>query len=288
MHFIANREEPAGFGLRLFGDVSATSGGKHLEASAQEVVKPDGAIRSGNLVAQVHTAAEGPAYFELSDNAVLESDQPIALSSAAIGCTSVSAQHITSTGRLFLPAKLRMISAQWHPRSIIAPPPATCASQNQALCGPGCVSCERTQSTSPNAPALTELQRFDRFWGIDQVFRVSGEHTRLFDRFEHLLRFGCGASQQFGAEHCFTGCRRHFCRKHMLIVGQTDDHRIGVGVCDRRLEVIGGSGNSPLRCECFSALAGARVHRRDPVAPPMTVERHGVEHADQSCAEQRD
>ena len=44
---------------------------------------------------------------------------------------------------------------QWQPRSMIAPPPVSRPSQNHALCGPGCVSRERTQVTSPMAPALT-------------------------------------------------------------------------------------------------------------------------------------
>ena len=68
----------------------------------------------------------------------------------------MSVWHSTSTGRLPLPTKLRMISMQWQPRSMMAPPPVSRPSQNQALCGPGCVSRERTQVTSPMAPALTE------------------------------------------------------------------------------------------------------------------------------------
>ena len=79
-----------------------------------------------------------------------------ALSSSAIGWTSVSVWHRTSTGRLPLPTKLRMISMQWQPRSTIAPPPVSRPSQNHAECGPGCVSRERTQVTSPMAPPSTE------------------------------------------------------------------------------------------------------------------------------------
>ena len=80
----------------------------------------------------------------------------IALSSAAIGWTSVSFQHITSTGRFPLPTNECTISMQWQPRSTMAPPPACPASQNQALCGPGWVSRLRTQSTSPTAPDRVE------------------------------------------------------------------------------------------------------------------------------------
>ena len=78
----------------------------------------------------------------------------IALSSSSIGWTSVSVVHMTSTGRFPLPTKLRMISMQWQPRSMIAPPPVSRPSQNQALCGPGCVSRERTQVTSPERALL--------------------------------------------------------------------------------------------------------------------------------------
>ena len=79
-----------------------------------------------------------------------------ALSSSAIGWTSVSVWHSTSTGRFSLPTKLRMISMQWQPRSMIAPPPVSRPSQNHAECGPGCASRERTQVTSPIAPPRTE------------------------------------------------------------------------------------------------------------------------------------
>ena len=80
----------------------------------------------------------------------------MALSSSSIGWTSVSVWHSTSSGRFPLPAKLRMISMQWQPRSMIAPPPVNRPSQNQALCGPGCASRERTQVTSPSAPSCTD------------------------------------------------------------------------------------------------------------------------------------
>ena len=81
----------------------------------------------------------------------------MALSSAPMGWTSVSVWHMTSTGRLPLPTKQRPISMQWQPRSMMAPPPVRRWSQNQAECGPGCVSRARTQVTSPMAPSCTAL-----------------------------------------------------------------------------------------------------------------------------------
>ena len=65
----------------------------------------------------------------------------------------MSVVHSISTGRFPLPTKFRMISMQWQPRSMIAPPPVSRPSQNHALCGPGWVSRERTQVTSPIAPS---------------------------------------------------------------------------------------------------------------------------------------
>ena len=87
----------------------------------------------------------------------------IPLSSASIGWTSVSVQHMTSSGLLSLPTKLRTISMQWQPRSTIAPPPAWRASQNQALCGPGWVSRERAQVTVPICPARITLTALSVF-----------------------------------------------------------------------------------------------------------------------------
>ncbi len=87
----------------------------------------------------------------------------MALSSSAIGWTRVSVWHITSSGRFPLPTKLRMISMQWQPRSMIAPPPVSLPSQNQAECGPGWVSRERTQVTSPTAPSRTAATALSDF-----------------------------------------------------------------------------------------------------------------------------
>jgi len=89
----------------------------------------------------------------------------IALSSSSIGWTRVSVVHITSTGRFPLPTKFRMISMQWQPRSMIAPPPVRRPSQNQALWGPGCVSRDRTHVTSPIAPPSTDLTAL-RVFGV--------------------------------------------------------------------------------------------------------------------------
>ncbi len=101
-----------------------------------------------------------PRNVQLTSNCPIAPDSnrisAIALSSSSIGWTSVSVVHMTSTGRFPLPTKLRTISMQWQPRSMIAPPPVRRPSQNQALCGPGCVSRDRTQVTSPSAPCSTD------------------------------------------------------------------------------------------------------------------------------------
>src|SRR5262249_39517298 len=46
-----------------------------LEACPQEVVRPDRSLRAGDLVAQVHAAAERPRHLELAERAGFEADQ---------------------------------------------------------------------------------------------------------------------------------------------------------------------------------------------------------------------
>ena len=81
---------------------------------------------------------------------------PMAWSSASIGFTCVSAQHITSMGLISFPIYDLEISTQWQPRSNIQPPPACSISQNQSLWGPGCVSRDFAHKILPTAPSFTD------------------------------------------------------------------------------------------------------------------------------------
>jgi len=52
---------------------------------------------------------------------------------------------------------------QWQPMSTRAPPPDISFVQNQSLCGPGCASRDRVQSTRPMAPERTDWRAFSVF-----------------------------------------------------------------------------------------------------------------------------
>ena len=106
----------------------------------------------------------------------------MAWSSASIGWTWVSPQQLTSTGRTSLPMKLRAISMQWQPRSMIAPPPESSLFQNQSLCGPEWVSRERTQRILPSAPLADRFEGLECFGRVAEVFEVAVEDAGPFDR----------------------------------------------------------------------------------------------------------
>ena len=67
---------------------------------------------------------------------------------------------------------------QWQPRSMIAPPPVSRPSQNQARVRPGCVSRDRTQVTSPIAPARDRGDRLERLGRVAQVLEIAAEDAR--------------------------------------------------------------------------------------------------------------
>ena len=81
----------------------------------------------------------------------------IALSSSAIGWTSVSVWHMTSTGRFVLADEvaddLDAVAAEVDDRPAAGQPAVP---EPGASADPGCVSRDRTQVTSPIAPAWTE------------------------------------------------------------------------------------------------------------------------------------
>jgi hypothetical protein len=89
-------------------------------------------VGPGNLVAQVHPAAERPAHLELADRARFEADERhrVVLVGDRVNERVRVAQNVDRP--VPLPTKLRMISMQWQPRSMIAPPPVSRPSQNQA------------------------------------------------------------------------------------------------------------------------------------------------------------
>ena len=195
---------------------------------------------------------------------------------------------MTSTGRFPLPTKLRMISMQWQPRSMIAPPPVSRPSQNQALWGPGCVSRDRTQVTSPMRPARRGRDRLERLGRVAQVLEVAGEHAGLLDHREHPARLLGGPPERLRAQHGLAGLGDELDRLLVEEVRQGDDHDVGVGVVDRRRQVGRRLRDAPALAERLAAARAARVDDTDPVAAALAVQGHRVEVADQPGAEHRD
>ncbi len=72
------------------------------------------------------------------------------------------------------------------------------------------------------------------------------------------------------------------------VVGQADDHAVGLRVVDGLVEVGGPVWDVPLFGKCLGPFRSARVDDLDPVAVALAVKRHGVEHADEPGAEHGD
>ena len=213
----------------------------------------------------------------------------MALSSSAIGWTRVSVWHRTSTGRFPLPTKLRMISMQWQPRSMIAPPPVSRPSQNHALCGPGCVSRERTQVTSPTAPPRDGCDRLERLRRVAQVLEIAGEDARVLDHRQHPPRFLGRPPERLRAQDRLAGLRREPDGLLVQEVRQADRRRRRCR--DARSRRPGRSSiprSSQRSRKAGAARLAARVDDADAVATALAVEGVRVEVADQPGPEHRD
>ena len=213
----------------------------------------------------------------------------IALSSSSIGWTSVSVWQRTSSGRLPLPTKLRMISMQWQPRSTIAPPPVSRPSQNHALWGPGCVSRERTQVTSPIAPPSTDRDGLERLGRVAQVLEVAAEHARPLDGLEHPARLLGVAPERLGAQDGLAG-RRGEPRPPPRAGGWgAPTTTTSVSGCWMAAAHVGRRlRDAPASREGRAALLAPRVDDPDAVAAALAVQRIGVEVADEPRPEHRD
>ena len=157
--------------------------------------------------------------------------------------------------------KLRMISMQWQARSTMAPPPASVLSQNQALCGPEWVSRDRTQRILPSAPRLTAAMDF-RVLGVSR--------------------------QRLGAEDGLADAGRELDRLFVEIVGDTDDHDVGLGILDRLLHVRRPFRDSPLPGERLGFAVGQGADRSDAVPASLSLDRHRIKRPDEPGPEQGD
>src|SRR5262249_6658976 len=146
-----------------------------------------------------------PRKVQLTSNCPVAPDSnrmsAMALSSSEMGCTRVSVWHSTSTGRFPLPTKLRMISMQWQPRSMMAPPPVSRPSQNHAEWGPGWVLPGRARGAGARRARLHGADGLERLGGVAQVLEIAPEDPGALDRFQHPLRLRGGPTERLGAQH---------------------------------------------------------------------------------------
>ena len=254
-HLVADGEEPAARALRLLGHVAAAGARREdLEAGAEEVVRPDRALRAGDLVAQVHAAAERPAHLELAHRAALEADQRdrVVLGLDRVHERVRPAHHLDRAG-CSLPMYERMISMQWQPRSTIGPPPACAASQNHALCGPGCVSRERAHVHVADRARLHGRDRLQRLRRVDEVLEVAAEHAGALDvssiRFASVGRAG----ERLRAEHRLAVRRAELDGLLVQVVRQPDHDRVRRR--GARLRARGRSSIPARRCRAQNACA---------------------------------
>ncbi len=285
---VADGEEPALLHFCLLGDVTlARAGGEHLEAGAQPVVQPDGALGAADLIAQVHATPEGPAYLELADRPALEPDQPDAV---VLGVDGVH-QRVGPAHDLDGPVGLAdeaaddldAVAAHVDDRAPagelrIPEPGAVRAGVRLAAADP-----ERL----PDRAVPHRLQRLERFRRIDQILQIAGEDARSLDRLQHLLSLLGLAPERLGAEDGLAGPGGLEHDVAVEEVRQANHDGVGLRVLDRLVEVNGPVLEGPILGEGTGALLGAGIDNVHAVAAAPAVEGEGVERADQASSEQR-
>ena len=177
---------------------------------------------------------------------------------------------------------------QWQPRSMIAPPPVSRPSQNQAECGPGMRLARADPGHVADGPGLDGRDRLERLGRVAQVLEVAGEDAGRLDDVEHPLRLLGGPPERLRAQHRLAGLRGQPDRLLVQEVGQRDDDDVGVGMVDRGGQVGRRLRDRPALAERRAALLAARVHDPDLVAAALAVQGHRVEVADEPGAEHRD
>jgi hypothetical protein len=171
------------------------------------MVEPDGAFGAGDLVAQVHAAAEGPAHLKLADGAALKLDESNGVilgldgMHQCVGPThdfdgTVVLAHVVADD---LDAVATKIDDGAAARLLGIPKPGAV--------GTGvCLARARPRHLADLA-GLHRLDRLDRLWGVDQIFEITGKDARLLHRLQDAPRFLAVARQRFGQQHGFAGVR---------------------------------------------------------------------------------
>ncbi len=147
-----------------------------------------------------------------------------------------------------------MISMQWHPRSMMAPPPVRRPSQNHAECGPRMGFPGSHPRDVADSPSVDGGDGLESLGGVTQVLEVSAENSRLLDNVKDAFRLFGRPREWLRTEDRFPCRGRKADRLLVQMVGQTHDHNIGVRVVDGFFHRGGRVGNAPSALEGGSPL----------------------------------
>ena len=181
-----------------------------------------------------------------------------------------------------------MISMQWQPRSMIAPPPVSRPSQNQAECGPGMRLPRADPGHVADRPVRGRLDRLEGLRRVAQVLEVAAEDARRLDDVEHPLGLLGRPAERLGAQDGLAGLRGQPDRLLVQEVGERDDHHVRIRMVDRGGQVGRRLRDRPSLAERRSAPLAARVHDRHAIAAALAVQGHRVEVGDEPGTEHRD
>ena len=175
---------------------------------------------------------------------------------------------------------------QWQPRSMIAPPPVSRPSQNQALCGPGVRLARADPGHVAERALLDRRDRLERLGRVAQVLEVAAEDPGLPrpPRASARLRRPSGPSgfvHSTALPAAADGLTASSCRW----LGSATITTSVVGMRGSPPPCRSSLGDAPALAERLAALVAPRVDDPDPVAAALPVQRHRVEVADEAGAE---
>ena len=250
------------------------------------MVRPDRPLGAGDLVAQVHAAAERPADLELAHRAALEADQR---DRVVLGLDRMD-ERVGPAHHLDGPVLLAHVGAD-DLDAVAAEVDDRPAARLRRVPEPGAVRAGmRLARARPEDVAdlarLHGRDRLQRLRRVDEILEVAAEDAGALDRVEHPLRLLGRARERLRAEHRLAVLRAELDRLLVQLVRQPDHDRVRLGMRDRLPRGRSSTpGTSLSRAERLRPLLGARVDDVDAVAVALPVQRSRVEETDETRAE---
>ena len=263
-------------------------GREHLVAGAQEVIQPDRAVGAGDLVAQVHAAAERPAHFELPDRAGCEAHER---DRVVLGLDGVH-QRVGPAHHLHGPVSLADEVAD-DLDAVAAEIDDRAAAGEPMVPEPRSVR-PRMRFARPHPGHLTDRalahrrNRLQRLRRVAQVLEVTGEDARVLDHLQHPPCLVGGAPERLGAQDRLARPRGHGDGLLVQVIGKRDHDDVGLRMSDGRGHVRERMRHAPALRKGLGARRLSRVDHVDPIATALRMQRARIEIADQPGAEHRD